>query len=62
MNETGQLWFSVTTGKTTGNVSVDQYDCIQSAPRHLAWWIGRPMEKMVEELTRRGVLVNVEPL
>jgi hypothetical protein len=58
----GPFWFVITTTRFTGNVSVNEYDCILTAPRQLAWWIGRPIDKMVEELERRGILVGVEPL
>lgn len=62
MSQGANFWFVITTTQFTGNVSVNEYDCILTAPRQLAWWIGRPMEKMVEALSERGILVSVEAL
>lgn len=62
MSTTGPFWFTVTTKQASGNVAVNEYDCIVRAPRAFAWWIGRPMAVFVETMERRGVLVSVEPL
>jgi hypothetical protein len=53
-------WFQVTTTQASGQVAVNEHDCIVRAPRAFAWWINRPMETFVETMEKRGVLVSVE--
>lgn len=60
MNPTAIYWFTVTTKQASGDVAVNEFDCIVRAPRAFAWWIGRPMGTFVETMEKRGVLVSVE--
>jgi hypothetical protein len=62
LNPPNLYWFKVTTKTASGNVAINQYDCIIRASRAYAWWIGRPMETFTETMRNRGVLVSVEPL